>query len=541
MAITQEIKIVADTSQATASVDKLNDSLKDTQTEAKKADKSIDDVSSNGGAIAILDQLTGGLATRFKDAYEASKLFNVSLKATKGALIATGIGAFAVVLGTVVAYWDEIVEFITGANARLQEQINLNREIQESLNHDLKLLSAKEKLLIAEGKSTEEIKIQKEKILLIQLEQNQLLVDNLKTQLEREKAQVREITLWERTKIAISGAYGATALASAERKEAIEGSAEERKALQDLQNQITDALTRSEELKLSLIEINQKGAGAGGKTTKIDTTRESAQKQREIDLEERLKTLQAIEDLENEFLLTQKSKEEQEEIKAREKYFTAIERARQLGEETIILEEALQSELNEIRARYAKENADRIDAQFRKDLANAKKLAEQEEKIEEATANAKVSIRNQTSQLIQEIAGKDSIVGKGVAVASATISGIEGVQNAYTTAQKSPITLGFPAYPVIQAGLAGAFSALQIGKILSTDPTGKSAGASSSSVGGGGTAPAPSFNLVQGSGTNQIAESLNSAGNRPIQAYVVSSAVTSGQELDRNILDSSTI
>ena len=541
MAITQEIKIVADTSQATASVDKLNDSLKDTQTEAKKADKSIDDVSSNGGAIAILDQLTGGLATRFKDAYEASKLFNVSLKATKGALIATGIGAFAVVLGTVVAYWDEIVEFITGANARLQEQINLNREIQESLNHDLKLLSAKEKLLIAEGKSTEEIKIQKEKILLIQLEQNQLLVDNLKTQLEREKAQVREITLWERTKIAISSAYGATALASAEIKEAIEGSAEERKALQDLQNQITDALTRSEELKLSLIEINQKGAGAGGKKTKIDTTRESAQKQREIDLEERLKTLQAIEDLENEFLLTQKSKEEQEEIKAREKYFTAIERARQLGEETIILEEALQSELNEIRARYAKENADRIDAQFRKDLANAKKLAEQEEKIEEATANAKVSIRNQTSQLIQEIAGKDSIVGKGVAVASATISGIEGVQNAYTTAQKSPITLGFPAYPVIQAGLAGAFSALQIGKILSTDPTGKSAGASSSSVGGGGTAPAPSFNLVQGSGTNQIAESLNSAGNRPIQAYVVSSAVTSGQELDRNILDSSTI
>ena len=34
-------------------------------------------------------------------------------------------------------------------------------------------------------------------------------------------------------------------------------------------------------------------------------------------------------------------------------------------------------------------------------------------------------------------------IGKAAAVTSATISGIEGVQNAYTTAQKSPLTALF--------------------------------------------------------------------------------------------------
>ena len=105
--------------------------------------------------------------------------------------------------------------------------------------------------------------------------------------------------------------------------------------------------------------------------------------------------------------------------------------------------------------------------------------------------------------LIGEIAGKGSKIGKGVALAQATISGIEGVQNAYTTAQKSPVTAVFPAYPIIQAGLAGAFSAMQIRKIASTNPSKGSAGGGGVSApsGGGGSQP-PSFNIVGASETN---------------------------------------
>lgn len=40
-----------------------------------------------------------------------------------------------------------------------------------------------------------------------------------------------------------------------------------------------------------------------------------------------------------------------------------------------------------------------------------------------------------TFNQIAQLAGKDSKVGKAMAIASATISGVEGVQNAYSTAQ----------------------------------------------------------------------------------------------------------
>ena len=105
MALKKEIEIVATSNLDEVAVDaeRLASSLDDVSEEGKKASKSVDEVAGNGGAIAILDQLTGGLATRLKDAFEASKLFNGSLKATRGALIATGIGAFVVALGLVVA------------------------------------------------------------------------------------------------------------------------------------------------------------------------------------------------------------------------------------------------------------------------------------------------------------------------------------------------------------------------------------------------------------------------------------------------------
>lgn len=165
-----------------------------------------------------------------------------------------------------------------------------------------------------------------------------------------------------------------------------------------------------------------------------------------------------------------------------------------------------------------------------------KKELDDELKRQELVSNAKVELAENVSNLVSQIAGKDSAVAKGVAVAQATISGIEGVQNTYTTASKSPITTLFPAYPFIQAGLAGAFSTFQIREILKTDPTGR--GASPSSTGSSqatATPSAPAFNLVQGTEGNQIAESINNQNNTPTQAYVVSGEVTSQQALDRQI------
>ena len=163
---------------------------------------------------------------------------------------------------------------------------------------------------------------------------------------------------------------------------------------------------------------------------------------------------------------------------------------------------------------------------------NEKVSNEEQKKDSQALNDAKFAFAQQGLALVGALAKEGSAIGKGIAVAQATVSGIQGVQNAYTTAQASPITALLPAYPVIQAGLAGAFSAIQIKKIMSTKADGSGAGASA--VGGNSGASAPSFNLVQGTDSNQIAQSINNGNERPIQAFVVGSNVTTQQELDRN-------
>ena len=167
-------------------------------------------------------------------------------------------------------------------------------------------------------------------------------------------------------------------------------------------------------------------------------------------------------------------------------------------------------------------------------LENERKKSDEETKLAQDVAKAKENIANRGLALIIELAGRGSKIGKAIAVAQTIRSGIEGVQNAYSTAQKSPITALFPAYPAIQAGLAGAFSALQVKKILATSDIGGSAS------GGNQQPSAPSFNLVQGTGSNQVAETI-SQDNKPIEAFVVGSNVTSQQELDRQRTANSSI
>ena len=181
-----------------------------------------------------------------------------------------------------------------------------------------------------------------------------------------------------------------------------------------------------------------------------------------------------------------------------------------------------------------RERLDLIDEEAEK----KREAAEEEIELSKAVAEAKIADSTNTLNMIAQLAGEGSEIGKAAAVASATISGIEGVQNAYTTAQKSPITAFFPAYPIVQAGLAAAFSAKQIQTILSTQkPT--------VGGGGGGSAPStpapPSFNVVGAAPENQLAETIGQQEQKPVKAFVVSQEVSSQQALDRNIESSASI
>ena len=146
-------------------------------------------------------------------------------------------------------------------------------------------------------------------------------------------------------------------------------------------------------------------------------------------------------------------------------------------------------------------------------------------------------LQRQGLSLATEIAGKGSKVGKAIAVADATISGVQGVQNAYTTAQKSPVTTVFPAYPIVQAGLAAAFSAVQIKKILSSQPpSAGGGGGGGASAGGGGGQGLPSGQMMGGGFTLE-----DTPAPEPVKAFVVTDEMTSSQNQLANIRRRSTI
>lgn len=97
--INKTVHIEAQTSgfeNAKSDVDNLKKSTKelsDTNKDLKNStDNVVDAVTKNGGAMAILNKLTGGLAGNFKNAYEATKLFTKSQKASNDA---TDIGIVA--------------------------------------------------------------------------------------------------------------------------------------------------------------------------------------------------------------------------------------------------------------------------------------------------------------------------------------------------------------------------------------------------------------------------------------------------------------
>ena len=199
---------------------------------------------------------------------------------------------------------------------------------------------------------------------------------------------------------------------------------------------------------------------------------------------------------------------------------------------------ALQDQKNALRALEIAQLAEQ-DALFDKRIAindayNTQVVtdAETELAIAKQLKDDKVALAQNGLNLIGQIAGEGTALARTAAVAQATISGIEGVQNAFTTASKSPITAINPAYPFIQAGLAGAFSALQIGKILSSGGGGTSSVASTPSA--APSTPAPQMM----SGAFDISGGIQPEAAR---AYVVTDEMTNSQNQLANIRRRATI
>jgi len=300
--------------------------------------------------------------------------------------------------------------------------------------------------------------------------------------------------------------------------------------LQGINNRINNEIKKIGQTQLSLDALVVKSAEKTTEKSKETT------KEKEKDLIDRKK-------------LTEKYLSEESDVvfmEEEKKSLTEIDFEKQRQENARIA--AVQ--LGEIKSKYASEYAKK-QAQIEleeADKSSAKKLAG-----EQAYQAAKLQIAQQAFGALMDLnsfltdsglvnAKKSFQINKALGIAQASIATYEGATNAFKTASASPITIGFPGYPALMAGIAITAGLAKVAKIAATkfNPSG---GASAPSGGGGGGGGAMGGGGMGGS-TSAPALDLSFLNNgqtkaQPVQSYVLATNVTSAQDAQQKILDQS--
>jgi hypothetical protein len=146
-----------------------------------------------------------------------------------------------------------------------------------------------------------------------------------------------------------------------------------------------------------------------------------------------------------------------------------------------------------------------------------------------------IDMANQGLSALATAAGEGTALAKAAAIAQATFSGVQGVQNAFTAANANiGATAGtFGAYPVAMATLAGTFAAINIAKI-----------ASGGKPGGGGGGGGVSAAVTQTPAPQMMSGAFDLSGGvkpEPMKAFVLTDEMSNSQNQLANIRRRATI
>lgn len=514
MALEKQINIVVKETGLDAvqkQVNKLDNSLDDLSKTNSNVVKSMGDSSNavldNGGAMGLLNDATGGLAMTVKDAVEASVLFTKSqklasiqqaiystvvgtstgaMKLFRIALVATGIGALVVGLGLLIANFDKVKKVVLNLIPGLANVGEFVENLVNGFTDFIGVTSEAERALASLTEQADKSLAMNKKFLA---EEGDL------------------VNKYTKAKIDAKNAYN----------EAVKEEGANQKKL-------------AERLNRELLAID--------KMHNEDLAKERQNKQDKIDEENK-----NLSEKEKARLEKEKADKEKADADADKK---AEEKIKSDAEKAIALDEEIkqaQLDIEEFSIKKAEEKTEREDAESANRIARIiyesdeeKRLADEKINLENQVKDAKLDIANQTLSLIGTFAKKGSKLAKGVAVAQATMSTYQGITNAFSAPSTVPEPFGM-ALRIANASVIGASGFANVKNIMSTNESGTGGGGQSS---GTPSVSAPSFNLVQGTGTNQIAQGLSQQG-APIKAYVVSSDVSTSQSLDRNIVSEASL
>lgn len=335
------------------------------------------------------------------------------------------------------------------------------------------------------------------------------------------------------------------------------------KMLEDFRKREEDARAKSEldkinlDEKRSIAELERLKATEEEKA-KVRTFYANLRKEEEIRLAEELAQLEIKkQDAQRELALQQKEWEIENEIDPivkGQKELAFMYEKYELEKEQ--LQRAIDDKNNTDEQKLEAINAYNLRAQefeqqvLDKQKENAKAKIEIEKQVEEAKRALQeqgLDVASNGIGLLKQLAGESKAVQKAGLIAESAIGVakiVTATQSANAGALATPqaiATSGASAVPVIalnniQAGISIASNIAATAKGLQALGSGGAPSASGATM----TAPtsAPRFNLVEGTGANQITNALRSD-SQPIKAYVTSRDMSSSQELDRNIISNS--
>lgn len=572
MAIEKTIKINVESSQADSGLKALQNQLKKTDNEAEKLNETTATTSKQGN---VFSKMSGGLQ-ELVPGFSGAVAGGQNMLKTMWALVANPIGAViaAIVLGLGLLYKafastndgaDKIEQTLAGLSAIVDILRDRVLKVGEALfkffTGDLKgaMAAGKESVKGFGDEVSKEFKKARDATRYLQeVEDSLRSLGESRAKLNRDLAATKEIITDENATFAEKRkAINEVRIAEEKQTQAeLENAKKKLKAIADL-NKLSDTsdedLKKESDAKIALYNIEQEQAVNRRAVRKQELTlnRQEAAEKKAIQDEYNSK-LKEANDKEKERLkeVASANKKRLEEL--------AAEREKEIADLIAFRTKMFQLESDLRFQDYDRKKQDLVDFnkfvsdEGEKEFKDKQDKIEKEKAWEESISNTKISLANNTFNLLSALAKKGSALSKALAITeivreqvksvSATISATT-IANAKAVAA-SPLTLGQPFVGLntaasivgIAASVAGAGAAIKNILSDSKSASGNFGGQSQES-----SAPsAPSFNLVQGTASNQIAQSLAQS-NAPIKAYVVSTDMTTNQSLDRNILNNSRI
>lgn len=405
-----------------------------------------------------------------------------ALKAFRLALISTGIGAIVVLIGM-------LIEKMNSATEATENE----KKAQEALNEQLKIGNELYRETI---KSIDDVaNIRKLKAQIAGKSESELL------QIEKEANEQREVYYKQERQRLLNQLN--------DKKLTVEQSQEINKQLIENQRAYFSELDKQEVDRLEK-ELER--------ANKLRDEREKARQdaikaaeQRRKDLEEQRQ--KELEEYQNFLYLINKADDEQRLLKTEQRLAQDEEdlaRLQQIADEQTAIENA------------------QLEAE--KNIADAKMLLKQQE----LEANkAHVQQLGGVLEGFSDLVGKQTALGKTMAVAAATINTFKGVSEVWGAKSMGNPVVDM-AVKIASTALVVASGIANVKKILSVKVPNSGGGGGAPSISGVSAPTVPSFNIVEQNSNNQLARTIATQQQQPVEAYVVSGNVTNQQSLDRN-------